>query len=78
MNTFAETEALLRTAINLRGETVKSIAAATGIRADTLYKWKTSKVHLSPPKADALLLYFMENEPNRLELAEFVRADHNK
>ena len=77
-NTFAETEALLRTAINLRGETVKSIAAATGIRADTLYKWKTSKVHLSPPKADALLLYFMENEPNRLELAEFVRADHNK
>lgn len=75
--TFAETEALLRTAINLRGETVKQIAAATGIRADTLYKWKTSKVHLSPPKADALLLYFMENEPNRLELAEFVRAINN-
>ena len=76
--TFAETEALLRTAINLRGETTKSIAAATGIRADTLYKWKTTKVQLSPPKADALLLYFMENEPNRLELAEFVRTAHNK
>ena len=76
--TFAETEALLRTAINLRGETVKAISAATGIRADTLYKWKTTKVHLSPPKADALLLYFMENEPNRLELAEFMRAAHNK
>ena len=75
--TFAETEALLRTAINLRGETVKSIATATDIRADTLYKWKTSKVHLSPAKADALLLYFMENEPNRLELAEFVRAINN-
>ena len=75
--TFAETEALLRTAINLRGETVKAISAATGIRADTLYKWKTTKVHLSPPKADALLLYFMENEPQRLELAEFVREAHN-
>ncbi len=76
--TFAETEDLLRTAINLRGETTKSIAAATGIRADTLYKWKTTKGHLCPPKADALLLYFMKNEPNRLELAEFVRAAHNK
>ena len=75
--TFAETEALLRTAINLRGETVKQIAATTGIRADTLYKWKTSKVHLSPSKADALLLYFMKNEPNRLELAEFVREVNN-
>lgn len=59
-NTFAETEALLRTAINLRGETVKSISATTGICADTIYKWKTTTVHLSPFKADTLLLYFIE------------------
>ena len=65
-NTFAETEALLRTAINMRGHTVKAIAAATGIRPDTLYKWKTTDVHLSPSKADALLLYFIENEPQWL------------
>lgn len=76
--TFAETEALLRTAINLRGETVKSIAAATGIRADTLYKWKTTKVHLSPAKADVLLLYFMESEPKRLELAEYLYNNTTK
>ena len=75
--TFKETEALLRTAINLRGETVKQIAATTGIRADTLYKWKTSKVHLSPAKADALLLYFIQNEPQRLEDAEIVLAAHS-
>lgn len=75
--TFAETETLLRTAINMRGHTVKAISAATGIRADTLYKWKTTKVHLSPSKADALLLYFIENEPNRLELAETVIAAKN-
>ena len=75
--TFAETEALLRTAINLRGETTKSISTATGIRADTLYKWKSTKGHLSPSKADALLLYFMKNEPNRLELAEYVCAANN-
>ena len=76
--TCAETEALLLTAINMKGNTVKDIAAATGIKADTLYKWKTSNTRLSPDKADALLLYFMENEPNRLELAEFVRAIRNK
>ena len=76
-NTFAETEALLLTAINMRGRTVKDIAAATDIRVDTLYKWKTTEVHLSPSKADALLLYFIENEPNRLELAETVLAAKN-
>lgn len=75
--TFEETEALLRAAINLRGERVKSIAAATGIRADTLYKWKTTEAHLSPSKADALLLYFINNEPQRLELAETVLAAKN-
>ena len=75
--TFAEMEALLRTAINMRGRTVKAIAAATGIRPDTLYKWKTTEVHLSPSKADALLLYFIQNEPQRLELAETVLAAKN-
>ena len=75
--TFAEMENLLRTAINMKGRTVKAIATATGIRADTLYKWKTTEVHLSPPKADVLLLYFIENEPQRLELAETVLAAKN-
>ena len=75
--TFAETEALLRTAINLRGHTVKDISAATGIKASTLYKWKTSTVRLSPDKADALLLYFIQNEPQRLEDAEIVLAAHS-
>ena len=75
--TFAEMEALLRTAINMKGHTVKAISAATGIRPDTLYKWKTSEGHLSPSKADALLLYFIQNEPQRLELAETVLAAKN-
>ena len=70
--TFAERESLLLTAINLPGSSIKSIAAATGIKANTLYKWKISPVHLSPEKADKLLLYFMEHEPDRLALAEFV------
>lgn len=69
-NTFAETEALLKTAFGLPGNTIKDVAAATGILPNTIYKWRTSSVHLSPSKADALLIYFMENEPQRLQLAE--------
>ena len=76
-NTFAETEALLRTAINQKGRSVKDISAATDIKPSTLYKWKTTDVHLSPDKADALLLYFIQNEPQRLEDAEIVLAAHS-
>lgn len=76
--TFAEIEALLRTAINLRGHTVKDISAATGIKPSTLYKWKTTDVRLSPDKADALLLYFIQNEPQRLEQAEILMDAHSK
>ena len=75
--TFAETEALLRTAINLPGRTVKDISAATGIKPSTLYKWKTTDVRLSPDKADVLLIYFIQNEPQRLEDAEIVLAAHS-
>ena len=71
-NTFAQTEALLLTAISLSDSSIKTIAAATGIQANTLYKWKTTPNHLSPEKADKLLLYFMEQEPQRLELAEKI------
>ena len=71
-NTFAQTEALLLTAITLPGSSIKTIAAATGIQANTLYKWKATPNHLSPEKADRLLLYFMEQEPQRLELADYI------
>ena len=69
-NTFAQTEALLQAAIGLPGSSIREIAAATGIKPNTLYKWKSSNVHLSPQKADALLLYFIQYEPDRLERAE--------
>ena len=69
---FAALEQLLLTAIRLPGSSVKSIAAATGIKANTLYKWKTTDNHLSPEKADRLLLYFQSQEPKRLELADYI------
>ena len=71
-NTFAQTESLLLTAIQLPGNAIKTIASSTGIQANTLYKWKTTSVHLSPEKADKLLLYFIEHEPDRLELADAI------
>ena len=69
MNTFAETEALLKSAIILSQNSVKHIADASGIKASTLYKWKTTDVHLSPTKSDALLLYFLKNEPQAIVAA---------
>ena len=75
-NTFAETEALLQTAIELPGSSIKEIAAATAIKPNTLYKWKSSgKVHLSPQKADRLLLYLIQQEPARLERAERMNEE---
>ena len=70
--TFAEMETLLLTTINMPGSSIKDISAATGIKANTLYKWKTTPVHLSPDKTDRLLLFFLEYEPERLELSEKV------
>ena len=72
--TFAETEALLLTAIGLDGDSITHIANATGINVDTLYKWKNTTVHLSPEKADRLLVYFVQNEPYRLKMAEIINS----
>lgn len=69
MNTFAETEALLKLAITLSQNSVKDIAAASGIKPSRLYKWKTTDGHLSPQKQDALLIYFIENEPQTIVAA---------
>lgn len=49
-NTFAETEALLLAAVELPGIRIKDLAAATGIQANLLYKWKGRYSHLSPSK----------------------------
>ena len=75
---FSDLETFLLTAISIPGSAIKEIAAATGIKANTLYKWKTTLVHLSPEKADKLLLYFMEHELDRLELEELVLSQKYK
>lgn len=71
-NIYSDTERILLTAFELSDNSVKTIAGATGINPSTLYKWKTTDVHLSAPKANALLLYFIENEPMILIKASLV------
>ena len=69
MTTFAENNLLLKTTITLSENSVKHIAAESGIKANTLYKWKTTDVHLSPSKVDALIQYFLEKEPKAIVVA---------
>jgi len=70
--TFAQNEAILLTALELPGNSIQTISARTGILPNTLYKWKSRTFHLSPQKADKLLLYFMAEEPKRLEIADTI------
>ena len=73
-NTFLETERVLLTAFELSDNSVKSIADATGINSSTLYKWKTTDVHLSPSKVEVLLHYFIANEPVVLVKASLANS----
>ena len=65
----AEKELLLLIAVSLSPSNIKNIAAAAGLKPSLIYKWKTSDAHLSSKKADALLRYFIENEPLILTMA---------
>ena len=78
MTTFSETEAILKSAITLSQDSVKQISEASGILADTLYKWKSMEGrHLSLTNADSLLLYFEKNEPQTLIEAYVLYLVHN-
>ena len=77
MVTFTEIESILLLAVKISDNSVKTISEATNIKASTLYKWKTTTVHLSPTKADTLLLYFMESEPFTLIQAVLLYTQTN-
>lgn len=69
-NTYAETEELMKTALDMKGRTIREICEIILVAPNTIYKWKTTDVHLSPQKHDRLLKYFMREEPQRLEQAQ--------
>lgn len=74
---YTEIEALLLTALALSPNSVKDIATATNIKPSRLYKWRTTSGHLSQSKQEALMLYFMKNEPDILILALIVKTITN-
>ena len=69
-----EIDLLLLLAVSLSPNSIKDIASASGIKANTIYKWKTTSANLSPKKMNALLHYFAEEEPLILTIAEIVEV----
>lgn len=72
---YTEIELLLSIAMIISPNSVKDIAAASGIKASSLYKWRTvADYHMSAKKTEALLTYFVEKEPLILIMAEIVKS----
>lgn len=69
---YIQLEAILRTAFDIKGNSIKFVAEMTGINRNTLYKWNCGAMHFSSANIDKLLLYFQEHEPERLDRAEKV------
>ena len=73
-NQLAETELLLSIAVMISPNSVKDIAEASGIKPNTLYKWKVTDRHLSAKTQDTLLAYFMKKELLTILIAEIVKT----
>jgi hypothetical protein len=72
---YTEIELLLSIAMLISPNSVKDIAAASRIKASSLYKWRTvADYHMSTKKTEALLTYFVEKEPLILIMAEIVKV----
>ena len=67
--TYAQLESIFRTAFDLDGNSIKTVAEMAGLNLSTLYKWNSGAMHFSPENMDRLILYFMEHEPMRLDRA---------
>lgn len=67
--TYTQMEEILRTALDVEGNSIKDVAEKTGINRNTLYKWNCGAMRFSPDNIDKLLLYFQEHEPERLDRA---------
>ena len=72
IHTYTQIEAILRTAFNVEGSSIKDVAERANINRNTLYKWNCGAMRFSPDNIDKLLLYFQEYEPERLDRAEKI------
>ena len=69
IRTYTQLEAILRTAFDVEGNSIKTVAVMANINLNTLYKWNSGAMRFSPENMDRLILYFMEHEPLRLDRA---------
>ena len=72
IHTYVQLEAILRTAFDVEGNSIKYVAAMANINLNTLYKWNCGAMRFSPENIDKLLLYFQEYEPKRLDRADKI------
>ena len=69
IHTFTQLESILRTAFDLDGNSIKTVAEMAGLNLSSLYKWNSGAMRFSPENMDRLILYFMEHEHTRLDRA---------
>ena len=67
--TYAQLESILRTAFDLDGNSIKTVAEIAELNLSSLYKWNSGAMRFSPENMDRLILYFMEHEHTRLARA---------
>ena len=67
--TYTQLESILRTAFDLDGNSIKTVAEIAGLNLSSLYKWNSGAMRFSPENMDRLILYFMEHEHTRLDRA---------
>ena len=72
IRTNTQLEAILRTAFDIEGNSIKDVAQMADINLNTLYKWNCGAMRFSPDNIDKLLMYFQKHEPERLDRAERV------
>ena len=70
IRTYTQLEAILRTAFDVEGNSIKTVAVMANINLNTLYKWNGGAMRFSPDNIDKLIVYFQEHEPERLDCAE--------
>ena len=67
--TISEMEALLQDALTFRGQPIKDIAPAIGLRPNTIYEWRCGHSRLSARSLERLFQYLQKTEPYRIEQA---------
>ena len=67
--TYAQLESILRTAFDLDGNSIKTVAEIAELNLSSLYKWNSGAMRFSPENMDRLIFYFREHEHTRLDRA---------